>query len=124
MHLRPCPNISDGNFRECSQPADIYLFKVNNRNARKRCGICSTLTIKTPERCQCRNLFFTELQASLSKRDSDTDVVLMFLLLTHRTYFNPFSSVSIVDLELVDVGCPKNKICFCKMFHYGFLIGS
>ena len=29
-------------------PANIYLFKVNNRNNRKRCEICSKLTIKTP----------------------------------------------------------------------------
>ena len=28
------------------------LFKVNNRNTRKRCEICSKLTIKTPERRQ------------------------------------------------------------------------
>ena len=26
------------------------MFKVNNRNTRARCGICSKLTIKTPER--------------------------------------------------------------------------
>ena len=32
-------------------PANIYLFKVNNRNTRKRCKICSKLAIKTPERC-------------------------------------------------------------------------
>ena len=31
-------------------PDDIYLFKVNNRNTRTRCEICSKLTIKTPER--------------------------------------------------------------------------
>ena len=28
----------------------MYLFNVNNRNTRKRCGKCSKLTIKTPER--------------------------------------------------------------------------
>ena len=28
--------------------ANIYLFKVNNRNTGKRCEICSKLTIKTP----------------------------------------------------------------------------
>ena len=27
----------------------IYLLKVNNRNSRTRCEICSELTIKTPE---------------------------------------------------------------------------
>ena len=35
-----------------SVPANIYLFKVNKRNTRKRCEICSELTIKTPERRQ------------------------------------------------------------------------
>ena len=32
-------------------PANIRLFKVNGRNTRKRCEICSKLTIKTVERC-------------------------------------------------------------------------
>ena len=31
-------------------PAGIYLLKVNNRNTRTRCEICSKLTINTPER--------------------------------------------------------------------------
>ena len=35
-------------------PAGIYLFKVNNRNTRTRCEICSKLTINTPERRQWR----------------------------------------------------------------------
>ena len=29
---------------------NIYFFKVHNRNTRKRCEICSKLTVKTPER--------------------------------------------------------------------------
>ena len=29
-------------------PAGNYMFKVNNRNNRKRCEKCSKLTIKTP----------------------------------------------------------------------------
>ena len=33
-------------------PANIYLFKFNNRNTRKKSEICSKLTIKTPERRQ------------------------------------------------------------------------
>ena len=32
-----------------SIPTDIYLPKVNNRNTRTRCEICSDLTIKKPE---------------------------------------------------------------------------
>ena len=35
-------------------PAGIYLFKVNNRNTRTRCEICSKLTINTPQRRQWR----------------------------------------------------------------------
>ena len=31
-------------------PAGIYMFKDNNRNTKTKCGICSKLTIKTPER--------------------------------------------------------------------------
>ena len=34
---------------------NIYLFKVNNRNTRKRYEICSKLTIKTPERRHWRS---------------------------------------------------------------------
>ena len=36
--------------------AGNYMFKVNNRNTRTRCEICSKLTIKKPER---RSLTFT-----------------------------------------------------------------
>ena len=33
----------------CLSAAGIYMFKINNRNIRARCEICSKLTIKTPE---------------------------------------------------------------------------
>ena len=36
--------------KKTNNPANIYLFKVNNRNTIKKCEICSKLTIKTPER--------------------------------------------------------------------------
>ena len=39
-------------FDESINPAGIYLLKVNNRNTRARCEICSKLTIKTPKRGQ------------------------------------------------------------------------
>ena len=43
------------NLKWCkSYPANTYLFKVNNRNTRKRYKICSKLKIKTPERRQWR----------------------------------------------------------------------
>ena len=40
------------NVRNLNCPAGNYMFKVNNRNSRTRCGIRSKLTIKTPERRQ------------------------------------------------------------------------
>ena len=33
-------------------PANNYLFRVNNRNTRRKCEICSKLTKKTPEQRQ------------------------------------------------------------------------
>ena len=51
-------------------PANIYLFKVNNRNTRKRCEIYSKLTIKIPERrqcCQFHPLFLPFLLLTLNK---------------------------------------------------------
>ena len=57
--------------KKCIFPANIYLFKVNKRNTEKDGGICSKLTIKTPE----RGAFIT------------------------LTYFTAITSVSIVDLE-------------------------
>ena len=38
-------------------PSGIYLLKVNSRNVRTRCEICSKLTLKTPERGQWRCSF-------------------------------------------------------------------
>ena len=49
--------------------ANIYLFKVNKRNTRKRCEKCSKLAIKRPN------------------QNNVKDVVLVFLLLTSRTSF-------------------------------------
>ena len=58
-------------------PAGIYLFKVNNRNTRTTCEICSKLTIKTPERCYWRSsgVFIVNFEHI-------SYLVLVFLLLT------------------------------------------
>ena len=63
-------------------PANIYLFKVNNRNSRKGCEICSKLTIKAPEQRHWRRSIF----------------LLLFL-----NVFYTFSSLSIVHFEQVNV---------------------
>ena len=58
-------------------PAGIYLLKVNNTNTRARCGTCSKLTIKTPERRQwCRSGLF------IVNFEHISHLVLVLLLLT------------------------------------------
>ena len=39
-------------FCENSYPVNIYLLRVNNRNIRARCEMCSKVTIKTSEQRQ------------------------------------------------------------------------
>ena len=58
-------------------PAGIYLLKVNNRNTRARCEICSKLTINTPERRQWRRsgVFIVNFEHI-------SHLALVFLLLT------------------------------------------
>ena len=58
-------------------PTGIYLLKVNNRNIRTRCEICSKLTIKTPERRHWRlsGVFIVNFKHI-------SHLVLLFLLLT------------------------------------------
>ena len=45
-------SISEGTWRVKIHyfPGNIYLYKANNRSTRKKCEMCSKLTIKTPER--------------------------------------------------------------------------
>ena len=54
--------IMSGLFLEFANPANIYLLKFNNRNTRKRCEICSKLTMKAIERCHpCRSVISIKL---------------------------------------------------------------
>ena len=81
-----------------------YLLKFIKRNTRKRCEICSKLTIKTPERCHNGQTHQNNLPATAGELLDCVwtfcDVVLVILLLT---YFTSFSSVSIVDFKQVNV---------------------
>ena len=45
-------------------PAGNYMLKINNRNTRARCEICSKLTIKTPEQrlCSCSGSFIVNFE--------------------------------------------------------------
>ena len=44
-------------------PAGNYMFKINNRNTKTKCEICSKLAIKTPERrhWRCSGVFNYQL---------------------------------------------------------------
>ena len=64
-------------------PTNIYLLKVNYRNTRKRCELCSELIIKTSEWHQCSCSVFWCFYCWLG------------------TYVKPFSNVSNVDFEQV-----------------------
>ena len=59
-----------------AHPVGNYMFKVDNRNTRTSCEICSKLTLKTPKRLYCKLW----------------------------TYFIPCSSISIDNFEQVNAG--------------------
>ena len=62
------------NLKKIHFPAGMYLLKVNNKNTRTRCEICSKLTIKIPEQTPS-GIFIVNLE-HISHH------VLVFLLLT------------------------------------------
>ena len=64
-------------------PANIYLFKVNNRNTIKRCEICSKLTTKIPERRHRRRsgIFIVNFEHISQNFEHISQLVLVFLLL-------------------------------------------
>ena len=78
-------------------PANIDLFKANNRNTRQRCKICLELTIKTPARRYWRHSG-------------------MFIVnFDHISHF--FSSVSVVDFEQINVSLVTNNVSI--IYHPG-----
>ena len=89
-----------------SFPASIYPFKITKRNTRKRCEICSKLTIKIPERreCRCSGIFRVNFEHI-------SNLFLVFLLLTlnklmfaglHQ-YFHTFFSLCYRILESIKI---------------------
>ena len=62
-------------------PASNYMFKVNHRNTRTKCEICSELTVKVPERrhCRCSGIFIVNFEHI-------SHLVLVFLLLNLNMY--------------------------------------
>ena len=80
--------------RKVNQPASNHMFKVNNRNTRTRCKICSKLTIKTPEKS------------------------LLSLYCSLQTYFITYSSAFIVNFKQVNVWVKAqiSEFYFCNGF--------
>ena len=58
-------------------PAEKYMFKVNIRNTRTRCEICSKITIKAPEQTQWRRY-----GVFIANFEHISHIALVFLLLT------------------------------------------
>ena len=76
LFCKKAPSLMFDRFLNTALLARIYLFRVNNRNTRKWCEICSKLTIKTTERRQrCRSGVF------LVSFEHILHLFLMFLLL-------------------------------------------
>ena len=90
-------------FFESRMPANIYLLTVCNRNFRKRCEICSELTINIPERRHWRRsgvfivnfehishpslvfLLLTLNKKMLARMSSDIQITLMVFILIFFT---------------------------------------
>ena len=70
------------------RPAGNYMFKVNNKNTRTRCKICSKLTIQIPERRHWRRSgifivnFWRRSGIFIVNSEHISHHVLVFLLLT------------------------------------------
>ena len=104
-------------------PACIYLLKVNNRNTRTRCEICSKLT-KTPERCQA---------VFIVKFEHISRLVLLFLLLTlnmqlparFSVKLNNFASCPILIMRKYYPLCMPRKLTFYDVhFMRNFQLGK
>ena len=83
------------------------MFKVNNRNTRTRCDICSKLTIKTPEWRQ--NVFIVNFEHT-------SHLVLVFLSLTFEQVnagWVPYFNENVLKLELLQYEWTPQQIFFC-----------
>ena len=104
-------------------PVSFYLFKVNNRNSRKRCEICSKLTTKIPKRRHRHrsSVFIFNVQQFLHHS-------LVFLLFTVSMYL--FSGLIEVKIKSTDDWLENKNIWFSVdlqnlvIFIYGIFVYS
>ena len=114
---------------KCDNCECNYRLKVNNRNTKTRCEICSKFKIKTPERRHCRRsgVFIVNFEYI-------SHLVLVFLLLTlgrempdglikfrvkpFSNYYDDFNivnskKVDLKDVELIGKGLQRSP-CLVK----------
>ena len=78
------------------------MFKVNNRNTRARCEICSKLTIKTPERRHCSvKKAFLKISQNLPETICAT------------AFFNEVAKEILAETEIVGRSRIKQRKVFC-----------
>ena len=82
---------------DTNNPANICLFKVNNKNIRKRCEICSNLTTKT-RYWHCSGIFIVNFEHI-------SHLFGVFLLLT-------------LNKQKLNERTPKPRIPFSPLFTY------
>ena len=85
-----------------------YMFKVNNRNTRTSCEICSKLTIKTPERRHWRHnseavslLFFVQEKSKAYDKNVAGILTRFEKFLGDRKFFAGDKVSEIMDKSLV-----------------------
>ena len=81
-----------------------YFFKVNSRNTRTRCEICSKLTIKTPERRQWHQLHRFDVFIFNFEHISLSVVIFLLLTLSQKIWLWVLLSIWIVNSEAVTRG--------------------
>ena len=117
------------NVHECVQKSYIITrFKVNNRNARKRCGIYSKLTIKslsTPNwrHCLCSGVFIVNFEHILyvflvSRLLTLYKKILIGLLLS---FYKKHKNVLQIVYEEFLISTLKKTHGFCKMIIWDIL---
>ena len=81
-----------------------YFFKVNSRNTRTRCEICSKLTINTPERRQWHQLHCFGVFIFNFEHISLSVVIFLLLTLSKKIWLGVLLSIWIVNSEAVSRG--------------------
>ena len=93
-----------------TNPAGNYLLKVNNRNTRTRCEICSKLTIKTPERRHWQMISFNVKSLFTNVSLNDTMDILL-----RNIYLDKEINTNLTEKEL------KEPILLCtKCVHFTY----